>query len=117
MVSTQSLCINIKKNKADGINTDISTEFVSKSLRQSAALNTLDQMSPNEGSKPGVLSRITQTTAAMLKLRPSWNDRNIRHSPKIRLTLSLGISIVLYACGTGTLTIELERRIQTTEIK
>ena len=37
----------------------------------------------DEGSKPGILSRITQTTAALIRLKPVWNDRGISLSSKI----------------------------------
>ena len=41
----------------------------------------------DEGSKPEILSRIAQTTAALTRLKPVWNDK----------TISLS-SIFLYAC-------------------
>ena len=31
----------------------------------------------DEGSNPGILSRIAQTTAALTRLKPVWNDRSI----------------------------------------
>ena len=52
----------------------------------------------DEGSKPGVLSRIARTTAALTRLKPVWNDRSISLSSKIRLMHSLVTSIFLYAC-------------------
>ena len=39
--------------------------------------------------KPEILSRIAQTTAALTKLKPVWNDRSISLSSKIRLMRSL----------------------------
>ena len=57
----------------------------------------------DEGSKPGILSRIAQTTAALTRLKPVWNDRSISLSSKIRLTRSLVTSIFLYACESWTL--------------
>ena len=42
-----------------------------------------------EVSKPEILSRIAQTTAALTKLKPLWNDRSISLSSKIRLMRSL----------------------------
>ena len=36
-----------------------------------------------KGSKPEILSRIEQTTAALTKLKPVWNDRSISLSFKI----------------------------------
>ncbi|GFO20352.1 endonuclease-reverse transcriptase [Plakobranchus ocellatus] len=57
-----------------------------------------------EGSKPEILSRIAQTTAALTKLKPIWNNKNIAISSKIRLLRSLVLSIFLYACELWTLT-------------
>ena len=71
----------------------------------------------DEGSKPEVLARSAQATAALAKLKTIWNDKNIALSSKIRLMRSLGISIFLYACESWTLTAELERRIQAMEMK
>ena len=47
----------------------------------------------DEGSKPEVLSRISQTTAAVTKLQIIWNNKNIAIGNKIRLILSLVLSI------------------------
>ena len=38
-----------------------------------------------EGTKPEILSRIAQTTAALTRLKPIWNDRSISLISKIRL--------------------------------
>ena len=43
----------------------------------------------DEGSKPGVLSTIAQTTAALTRLKAVWNDRSISLSSKIRLMCSV----------------------------
>lgn len=69
------------------------------------------------GSKPELLARIAQTTAALTKLKTIWKDRNISLSSKIRLLRSLVISIFLYACESWTLTAELERKIQAMEMR
>ena len=37
----------------------------------------------DEGSKPEILSRITQTNAALTRLKPVWNDRSISLNSKI----------------------------------
>ena len=65
----------------------------------------------DEGSKPEILSRIAQVTAALTRLKPVWNDRNISLSSKIRLMRSLATPSFLYACESWTLTAELQRRI------
>ena len=65
----------------------------------------------DEGSKPEILFRIAQTTAALTRLKPVWIDKNISLSPKIRLMRSLVTSIFLYACESWTLTTELHKKI------
>ena len=70
----------------------------------------------DEGSKQEILSRIAQTIGALTKLKTIWKDKNIALSSKIRLIHSLVISIFLYACGTWTLTAELEKKIQAAEM-
>ena len=69
------------------------------------------------GSKPEIVSRIAQTTAAFTRLKPVCNDRSISVSFKIRLMHSLVTSIFLYACESWTLTAELQRRIQAMEMR
>ena len=71
----------------------------------------------DEGSKPEVLSRIAQTTAAMAKLKPLWRDKNISLGSKIKLMRTLAMSIFLYACESWTLTAELERKILALEMR
>ena len=71
----------------------------------------------DEGSKPEILSRIAQATAALTRLTTVWTDRSISLSSKIRLMCSLVTSIFLYACGSWTLTAELQRRIQAMEMR
>ena len=71
----------------------------------------------DEGSKPEILSRIAQATAALTRLKPVWNDRSISLSSKIRLMRSLVTSIFLYASKSWTLTAELQGRIQAVEMR
>ena len=70
----------------------------------------------DDGSKPEVLSRIAQATAALTKLKPIWRDNNITLGSKLKLMRSLVISIFLYACESCTLTAELEKRTQVFEM-
>ncbi|KAK2192857.1 hypothetical protein NP493_21g04020 [Ridgeia piscesae] len=65
----------------------------------------------DEGSKPEILARIAQATAALAQLKTIWNDRNIALSSKIRLMRPLVMSIFLYTCESWTLTAGTERRI------
>ena len=73
------------------------------------SLKYLGAIIADEGSKPNVIARSSQTTAALAK--------NIVLSSKIRLMRSLVISIFLYACESWTLTAELERRIQAMDMR
>ena len=71
----------------------------------------------DEGSKPELLCRIAQVTAALTRLKPIWIDKSISLSSKIRLMRSLVTSIFPYACESWTLTAELQRRIQAMEMR
>ena len=64
-----------------------------------------------------MLSRIAQTTAALARLKPVWNDTSISLSSKIQRMHSLVTSIFLYAFESWTLTAELQRRIQAIEMR
>ena len=57
------------------------------------------------------------TAARLAKLNTIWKDKAIKLSSKIRLMRSLVYSVFLYACKTWTLTAELEKRIQATEMR
>ena len=43
----------------------------------------------NEGSKPEILSRIAQTTAALSRLKIIWRDKNISLASKVKLMWTL----------------------------
>ena len=87
-----------------------------RSLRQSQASNTWAVIT-DQGSKPEILSKIAQTTAALTRLKPVWNNKSISLGSKIRLMRSLVTSIFLYACESWTLTAEFQRRIQAMEMR
>ena len=70
-----------------------------------------------EGSKPEILSRIAQTTAALSTLKIIWRDKNISLASMVKLMRMLILSTFLYACESWTLTAELERRIQALEMR
>ena len=80
-------------NNADGINTEI--KRIGQNLETVTGFRYLGSVIIDEGSKPEILSRIAQTTAALTKLKPVWNDRGISLSSKIRLMRSLVTSIFL----------------------
>ena len=66
----------------------------------------------DKGSSREVLSTAAQTMAALARLKYIWEDKNINIQHKIRPMRAMVITIFLYACGTRTLTAELQRRIQ-----
>ena len=72
----------------------------------------------DEGSKPEILSRIAQATAAALtRLKPVWIDKSISLSSEVRLMRFLVTPIFLNACESCTLTAELQRRTQAMEMR
>ena len=101
-------------NNTNGISTDIT--IGNKKLETVHSFKYLGAIVSDEGSKPEVLSRTAQTTAAVTKLKVIWNDKNIAISSKIRLMRSLAMSIFLYACETWTITADIER-IQAVEMR
>ena len=102
-------------NITSGINTEIKVN--GQMLETVTSFKYLRSVITDVGSMPEILSRIAQTTAALTRLKPVWNDRSIFLSSKIRLMRSLVTSIFLYACGSWTLTAELQRRIQAMEMR
>ncbi|KAI0211094.1 hypothetical protein LSAT2_004088 [Lamellibrachia satsuma] len=109
--------ISAEKTKLMTNNTeDISTEVKvnGQRLETVTSFRYLGSIITDEGSK---LARIAQTTAALTRLKPLWNDRNTTISSKIKLMRSLVMSIFLYACETWTLSADLHKRIQAMEIR
>ena len=102
-------------NNNSGISTEI--KINGQKLEIVISFRYLGSVITDEGYKPEILSRIAQTTAALTRLKPVWNDRSISLSFKIRLMRSLVTSIFLYACESWTLTAELQRRIQAKETR
>ena len=96
-------------NNTSGINTEIKVK--GQKLETVTNFKYLGSVVTDEGSKPQILSRIAQATAALTRLKPVWIDKNISLSPKIRLMRSLVTSIFLYACESWTLTTELHKKI------
>ena len=83
-------------NNTSGINTEIIVNGLK--LKTVTSFKYLGSVITDESSKPEILSRIAQTTAALTRLKPVWNDRSISLSSKIQLMRSLVTSIFLYAC-------------------
>ena len=89
-------------NTGNGISTDIAID--NKKLETVRCFKYLGATVSDEGSKPEVLFRTAQTTAAVTKLNAIWNDKNAAIGSWIRLMRSLVMSIFLYACETWTIT-------------
>ncbi|KAI8503836.1 hypothetical protein Bbelb_188070 [Branchiostoma belcheri] len=64
-----------------------------------------------------IRARIAQATAALAKLSPILQSKNISLPVKINLYKSLVASIFLYGCESWTTTAEAERRIEAFEMK
>ena len=77
---------HLMTNNTNGISTDIPID--NKKLETVRSFKYLGATVSDEGSKPEVLFRIAQTTAAVTKLKVIWNDKNIAISSKIRLMRS-----------------------------
>ena len=102
-------------NCANGIQREIKVK--GQKLGTVTSFKYLEAVVSDDGSKPEVLSRIAQATAALTKLKPIWRDNNISLGSKVKLMRSLVISIFLYACESWTLTAELEKRTQAFEMR
>ena len=92
-------------------------KVIGQRLETVTSFKYLGSVITDEGSKPEILSRIAQTTAASTRLKPVWIDKSISLSSKIRLMRPLVTSISLYACESWTFTAELQKRIQAMEMK
>ena len=93
-------------NNTSGINTEI--KINGQKPKIFISFKYLGSVITDEGFKPEILSRIAQTTAALTRLKPVWNDRSISLDSKIQLMRSLVTSIFLHACESLTLTAELQ---------
>ena len=80
-------------NNTSGINTEIKVS--GQKLETVTSFKYLGSVITDEGSKPEILSRIVQTTAALTRLKPVWINKSISLSSKIRLMRSLVTSIFL----------------------
>ena len=74
-------------NNTSGVNTDIKVN--GQKLETVTNFKYLGSVITDEGSKPDILSWIAQTTAALTRLKPVWNDRSISLISNIRLMRSL----------------------------
>ena len=68
-------------NNTSGINTEINMN----GQKRETVTSFKGSVITDESSKPEILSRIAQTTAALTRLKPVWNYRSTSLSSKIRL--------------------------------
>ena len=102
-------------NSANGIQREMKVK--GQKLGTVTSFKYLGAVVSDDGSKPEILSRIAQATAALTKLKPIWRDNNISLGSKVKLMRSLVSSIFLYAYESWTLTAELEKRTQAFEMR
>ena len=76
-------------NNTRGIDTEIKVS--GQKLEIVTSFKYLDTVITDEGSKPEMLFRIAQTTTALTRLKPVWNDRSISLSSKTQLMRSCHI--------------------------
>ena len=74
-------------NNASGIKTEIKVN--GQKLETVTSFKYLGSVITDEGSKPEILSRIAQATAALTRLKPIWIEKSISLSSKTRLMRSL----------------------------
>ena len=83
-------------NSANSIQREIQVK--GQKLGTITRLKYLGAVVSDDGSKPEVLSTISQATAALTKLKPIWRDNNISLGSNVKLIHYLVISIYLYTC-------------------
>ena len=102
-------------NNKDGIEARIIVS--GQELEEVDHFKYLGAIISEEGSKQEILSRAAQTSTALAKLRPIWQDKNISLKAKLKLLRTIVFSVFLYASETWTLTADLQRRINAVEMR
>ena len=80
LLSVSELQRGASVNNTSGINTEIKVN--GQKLETVTSFKYLGSVITDEGSKPEILSRITQTTAALTRLKPVCNYRSILSVPR-----------------------------------
>ena len=78
-------------NNSSGVNKEIKVN--GQKFEIVTSFEYLGSVIIDEGSKPEILSRIAQTTAALTRFKPVCNDRSISLSSKMTVTLSYHIHL------------------------
>ena len=71
----------VMTNNTNGINAEITVNV--RKLETVTSFKYLGSIITDKGSKPEILSRTAQTTAALTRLKPVWNDESIYLSSKV----------------------------------
>ena len=72
--------IKLMTNNTSGINTELKVN--GQKLQTITSFKYLGTVITDESSRPEILSRITQTTTALTRLKPVWNDRVFLSVPR-----------------------------------
>ena len=80
-METSAKKTKLMTNNTSGINTEITVN--GQKLETVTSFKYLGSVITDEGSKLEILSRITQTLAALTRLKPVWIDKSISLSSKI----------------------------------
>ena len=99
---------NVMTNNPNGFHREI--EIKGHRLEEVENFKNLGAIISNEGSKPEILSRIAQTTAALSRRKIIWRDKNISFASKVKLMRTLILSTFLYARDSWTWTEEITKR-------
>ena len=102
-------------NNISCINTE--TKVNEQKIETVTSFKYLGSLITDHNSSSEILFRIAQTTTALTRLSPVWNDGSISLSSKIRLMCSLVTSIFLYTCESWTLPAELQKGIQAMKMR
>ena len=86
---------SLMTNNYSSINKEIKVN--GQKLETITSFEYMGSVVSDKGSKPEILSKIAQATAALTRLKPVWNDRSISLSSKIQLMRSLVTSFFVYA--------------------
>ena len=105
----------VMTNNPNGFQREI--EIKGQKLEEVENFKYLGAIISNEGSKPGILSRIDQTAAPPSRLKIIWRDKNISLASKVQLMRTLILSTFLYACESWIMTAESREGFQALEMR
>ena len=107
--------MKVMSNTTDGFIDKITIN--SETLEEVESFKHLGSIFSDKGSRPELLARIMMMSQTMARLKVVRYDRNISIAIKLKLLQTLVLPIFLYACETWTLTLDIQRRISTLEMK